>query len=265
VTVSAAAIVCIRNEEIHLRRCLTHLIDEGIEVYLIDNGSTDGSRGIAEEFRGRGLIGIEDLPWHGAFSLADQLRAKQKVIERLKHDWVIHNDVDEWLCSPLQGQSLLQGIQAADTEGYNYINFHEIVFVPLQQENFYTPDYFRRMSTYYFFQPNYPRLNRARKRSANLDDFRSGGHRLAGADLRKFPLDFYLRHYMILSERHAREKYLGRVYAPEDCSMNWHATRRMIRPGQLVVKEVPELRHLSDPVVHAFDLSAPVKRHFWFW
>lgn len=264
-TVSVVAIVCVRNEEIHMLRCLTHLIEAGIEVYLIDNGSTDGSRAIAEQFRGRGLIGIEDLPWQGVSCFAEIYRLKQKITERLRHDWIIHSDADEWLCSSVPGQSLMEGIQVADTEGYTYINFHEIVFVPLELEDFYVHDYFRRMKTYYFFQPSYPRLNRAWKRSANLNNVRSGGHRLVGTELRKFPIDFFLRHYMVLSVEHARAKYLNREFAAEDLSMNWHATRRMIRPDKLVVKNSPGLRHMTDPVVSVFDLSAPVRKHFWLW
>jgi glycosyltransferase involved in cell wall biosynthesis len=48
--IRALAVVCVRNEAIHIRRCLEHLIGSGLEVYLIDNQSTDGTREIASEF-----------------------------------------------------------------------------------------------------------------------------------------------------------------------------------------------------------------------
>jgi hypothetical protein len=137
------------------------LIGSGLEVYLIDNESTDGTREIASEFRGRGLIDIEKLPWTMEFSLSDQLRGKQRVFAASNHDWIVHADADEWLCSPIEGQSLLEGLTAAEEGGYNCVNFHEIVFVPRRDEDFYAHDYASRMSTYYFFHPHYPRLIRA--------------------------------------------------------------------------------------------------------
>ena len=54
----ALAVVCARNEAIHIHRCLKHLISSGLEAYLIDNESTDDTREIAKEFLGRGLIGM---------------------------------------------------------------------------------------------------------------------------------------------------------------------------------------------------------------
>jgi glycosyltransferase involved in cell wall biosynthesis len=264
--ISAVAVVCVRNEAIHIRRCIEHLIGSGLEVYLIDNESTDRTREVASGFLGRGLIGIESLPWTNEFSLSDQMRAKQRVYAASDHDWIVHADADEWLVSPLEGQSLLKGLAAADEAGYTCVNFHEIVFVPLPGENFYVDDYAARMSTYYFFQPKYPRLNRAWKRRAKLDIWKSDGHVLEGEGLKLSPLDFILRHYIVLSEAHAQVKYIGRHFSDEDCSKGWHGNRLTIMPEKLKVKTIPELRHIEHPAKHHnFDLRFPLKKHFWEW
>lgn len=259
------AIVCVKNEAIHIRRCLRQLIEEGVDVVLIDDGSTDQSVDIAKTFLGRGLVRIKTLPGTVEFSLSDQLRAKHEVVAETDYDWYVHVDADEWLCSSLKGQSLYEGIVEADAAGYTAINFHELVFVPLPGEDFFVEDYASRMLNYYFFQPSYPRLNRAWSRQANLQRANFGGHLLYGNDLRLFPRDFFLRHYIALSENHAQEKYLGRRYSDEDIERGWHGKRMAITPENLRFKRVPGLFRLDDPAKHSFDLSMPIRHHFWEW
>ncbi len=259
------AIICVRNEAIHLRRCLRAYIEDGIDVVLIDNGSTDGSLEIAQEFLGHGLIAIEHLDWSGAFSLSDQLRAKQTIASNADHDWIIHADADEWLCTDRKDQSLREGIVEADAQGYTVINFHEIVFVPLRGENFFFEIYASRMRSYYFFQPSYPRLNRAWSNRLTLDNTESGGHVLKGDGMRLFNRDFILRHYIALSEEHASRKYVGRNFSDEDIAIGWHGNRRTICAENLSVKPVLGLMQLADPNECSFDLRFPLKTHFWEW
>ena len=259
------AILCIRNEEIHIRRCIKDLVRSDVDVFLIDNDSNDNSLTLAQDYLGEGLIGIQHMPWDGHFSLSEQLRVKRKIMDETDYDWFLHVDADEWLCSSIPGQTLHEGICEADSKNYTVINFHEIVFVPINGEDYYIEDYAEHMKNYYFFQPSYPRLNRAWKRSANLHLGNSGGHRLEGSDLRIFPRDFYLRHYIALSESHAREKYIGRVFSDEDLRRGWHGNRRMITADNLAVKSVASLKSLATPSQQDFDLSMPLKHHFWHW
>ena len=264
--IRALAILCFRNERIHIRRCLSDLIAAGLDVAAIDHDSSDGSHELAVEFLGQGLVRLEHLPWNGSFSLSDQLRAKrQMVAAATDYDWIVHVDADEKLCAPRPEQSLLDGIWEADASGATCINFHELVFVPLSGEDFLVEDYADRMRTYYFFQPNYPRLNRAWKRSADLDNSASGGHALAGANLRLHKQDFILRHYIVLSEEHARTKYVGRTFSDEDLSRGWHGNRVTIRAEALSVKPCTYLKRLLHTQDSEIDLSDPTKTHFWQW
>jgi glycosyltransferase involved in cell wall biosynthesis len=263
--ISALAVLCVRNEAVHIRRCLDDLIASGLEVRLIDNGSSDSTREIAQSYLGSGLLGIDDLPWEGAFSLTDQLAAKRRIIAQSRHDWILHCDADEWLISPTDGQPLIEGLAAADAAGFTYVNFHEAVFVPLPGEDFEREDYAKHMTTYYFFQPYYPRLNRAWRRDAGLENGSTGGHMLSGDQLTRYPTDFILRHYIVLSQDHARRKYLGRRFSDEDRSKGWHGSRVTTTEDNLTLRPLPQLRRLSDPASRNFDLSHPVARHFWEW
>lgn len=263
--ISALAVVCVRNEVAHIRRCLNDLISSGLEVHVIDNRSTDGTREIAESYLGNGVVAIDDLPWQGSFSLSDQLSAKRKIISQSHHDWILHCDADEWLVNQDANKSLIEGMDAAHKAGFNCINFHEIVFVPLPGEDFEKDDYAKQMQTYYFFQPSYPRLNRAWRRDIGLDNSASGGHLLSGEKIKRYPTDFILRHYIALSEQHARRKYVGRSFSNVDINKGWHKNRLNINEGNLSLKSSPYLRHLPTSSTQEFDLSRPATRHFWEW
>ncbi len=53
------AILATYNEERFIAGCLEQLIGQGVEVYLMDNCSTDRTVEIAERYLRRGLIDIE--------------------------------------------------------------------------------------------------------------------------------------------------------------------------------------------------------------
>ena len=260
----AVAILCVRNEELHIASALADLIGEGLEVVLIDHESTDRTVQIARGFMGRGLLSIERLEWTGRFSLTQQLEAKAQVIERLDHDWIVHVDADEWLSSPDEGQSLLDGLRAADAAGYNCVHFNEYVFVPRPGENLEGTDFRRAATRYYFFQPRYPFLVRAWKNHAGLENRAFGGHLLSG-DAHLYPRDFPMRHYIFLSEGDAERKYLDRLFDDAEIVRGWHwdklkATKENLRfPSDDRTHELP---HWSSK---QFDASAPHKEHYWEW
>lgn len=262
--ISAVAIICARNEEIHIGRCLRDLISQGIDVILIDHDSVDATVERAKPFLQRGLLSIERLQWTGEFSLTKQLEAKRRIMAQAPHDWVIHVDTDEWLVSPQDGQTLLEGIRTADAAGANAINFEEFVFVPSVGEHFYYEWYSSIMVGYYFFAPSHPRLMRAWRRDAGFDNVAFGGHGLDGEGIRRYPRDFILRHYIVLSLPHAQSKYLGRKFAQEDVDRGWYG-RLEITSANLNLPSRESLSYLSYPSSKAFSRAEPRSEHFWLW
>jgi glycosyltransferase involved in cell wall biosynthesis len=263
--VSAIALLCARNERDHALRAIELLIESKIDVVLIDHESTDGTRAAAASLLGRGLLSIEHQPWRGSFSLTDQLRMKAELGRQAHHDWIVHIDADEWLCSPYPGQSLLEGISAADAAGANAINFDEFVFLPTDQQRFDARACHQEMLQYYFFQPSHPRLMRAWKRNAGLDNQTRAGHKLTGAALHLHTEYFILRHYIVLSALHAQEKYLGRSFSEEDRLKDWHRNRAQFRHEDLQLPSATELHRLPHWTSKDFVKTAPRKKHFWNW
>ena len=98
---------------------------------MIDNDSSDETVAVCRQYLGKGVLFMERVAWTGFFDLSAQLEAKREVAARLDHDWLIHVDADEWLQSPNEGETLLDGIKRVSAQGYNAINFDEFVFLPV--------------------------------------------------------------------------------------------------------------------------------------
>src|SRR5215471_12788358 len=172
------ALLTVRNEELYLARCLEHLIANGVDVCVIDNGSTDSTRWIAEQHLGRGVIRLETIPYEGAFALYPILKNEERLADDIEADWFIHHDADEIRESPFRGMTLAKAVEAVDAEGYNAINFDEFVFVPRsEREHFEGRDYVREMLWYYYFCPKGQRhrLNAWRRTDVPVDLCGSGG------------------------------------------------------------------------------------------
>jgi glycosyltransferase involved in cell wall biosynthesis len=259
------AVVCARNEELHIKRCLDAFVDDGIDVILIDNDSEDRTAVIARDYLGHGLLSIRRQPWRGAFDLSEQLALKKAVVENTDHDWIIHADADEWLRPCPNETSLANAIRQVDAEGFNCIDFDEMVFVPKAEDDFAHDGYVREMTTYYFFQPNHPRLMRAWRRDLDADNLSTGGHVIRAANIRLYPRNFILRHYIALSRAHAAKKYVGRRYADTDLAKGWHAKRRAIAAADLTLSQSPYLKQLPLWNSQYFDRSTPAPTHFWRW
>jgi glycosyltransferase involved in cell wall biosynthesis len=260
-----AAIVSVRDEQYHIARCLDAFVQDGIDVILIDNDCQDRTIDIARSYLGRGLLSIRRKPWHGVYSQGEILALKNLVAQEIDHDWIINADADEWLCPPAPESSLAAAIRRVDAEGFNCINFDEMVFVALGNEDFTKGDCTRQMINYYFFEPNAPRLMRAWRRDLNASNVESGGHIVSAEGLNLYPTSFVLRHYMALSVEHAAAKYVGRKFSPAELARGWHGQRASIKQSDLVLNTSPYLKRLARWDSQDFDRSTPAKTHYWLW
>jgi len=261
---TVTAVLAIRNEEAYLANCLRHLVRNGIDFVIIDNGSSDRS---AEIYRRRefaqGLVDVVELPFTGMFSLSRQLERKMEVIRTLEADWVIHLDADEIMHSRTEGESLKQAVSRIHAAGWNAVNFEEFVFLPL--ENDYMPDVqgHQPILHYYFFQPSSPRLIRAWKKAGGFSLVEQGGHVLTGPDLRLAPEHFILRHYIFRNQEHAFHKYPTREFSADDLARGWHGNRVRQPAASFRFPPARLLRELTDPDDRGMDRSDPWDVHYW--
>jgi hypothetical protein len=255
------ALLATHNEERFIVPCLEHLVRHGIEAYVVDNESEDGTVPLAREFLGRGLAGIETFPRGGVYPWRMILRRKEELAATLDADWFMHADPDEVRLPPRSGTTLAEALAEADRQGWNAVNFDEFTFVPTRQSPDHDhPDYLRTMRWYYPFEPSFPNQLKAWKRQPGPVELAwSGGHQVRFPGLRMLPASFPMRHYLFLSPAHAARKYVQQTYDPAELALGWHRARSRLRAEDIVLQDEAELRlYTSDD---RLDASSPLRQH----
>jgi glycosyltransferase involved in cell wall biosynthesis len=266
---TALALLAAKNEKRHINFTISALIKEGLDVVLLDDGSTDGTRELAQEFLGKGLLEIRSRPDQGVYDWTSVLKWKKKVSSEFPHKWLVHVDADEWLQHPQEGMTLLDLITEADSVGANAIDFEEFTFIP-KPELEPGGDPRATFRSYYWHRPVGFGYLRAWKNGLGLSNIKSGGHGLnssffwARSSIKEHSKKGILRHYPILSEEHLREKYGKRVFAQRELDRGWHADRLKLSEWSLSVFGNPHIFVLDKPSDKNFNRSNPINKHFWY-
>src|SRR5580765_581681 len=117
---SVVAIIAAYNEADIIEQVVSDLINQDVQVYFMDDGSTDGTVATVERHLGRGVLGIERLASpveNGAPSRFDWeriLQRKTQLAMELEASWFIHHDADEFRESPWSHLSLREAIRHVD-------------------------------------------------------------------------------------------------------------------------------------------------------
>lgn len=247
---SVVAIIAAFNEADIIQHVVSDLIDQGLGVYFLDDGSTDDTVALVEPYVGRGVLFIERLPPEGqpdgsaGFAWARILRRKAQLAVELDADWFIHHDADEFRESPWRHVSLIDAIHRVDTLGFNAIDFTGLDFWPVH-DRFIAGGDVREALPFYSEPAPYDRLQiRAWKKTADLDLVTSGGHEAQFKDRRVFPLRFILRHYPVRGQAHGERKVFrerrGRFLA-EELARGWHVQYDECQPGGSFIRDAATL------------------------
>jgi glycosyltransferase involved in cell wall biosynthesis len=247
------ALLATYNEERFVGHCIEHLARHGIETYVIDNESTDGTVEIAERFA---LAGLEIVPRRAVYAWRPLLERKEALAATLDADWFVHLDADEIRLPPRASQTLAEAIAGVDALGYTAVNFQEFTFVPtLEAPNHDHPRFQETMRHYYAYSPGRPdRLNAWKRQDTRVELAARGGHQVLFPGLNVYPHAFPMRHYLYLSAAHAVSKYVEREYDPAEVESGWHRRRAALRAGDVTLLSQAELRETrSDDDLDASD------------
>ena len=247
------ALIAVYNEEDIIEACLEHLHAQGIQSYLLDDGSTDGTVVRASAFRERGLLGIESLPATNppTFSLRRILARKEVLAGQLEADWFINQDADEFRDSLWPEYTLREALVRVDRRGFNAVDFEIFTIRPVG-----APEHARAHpdAPGQMFAPpgDFDRLQvRAWKRGPGGIDLQStAGHDVTFPGRRVFPLRFPMRHYPIRSQAHGERKLFAERlprFSPDERAHGWHVQYAGAQRGASLVAATAEMR--------PFDLS----------
>jgi glycosyltransferase involved in cell wall biosynthesis len=236
------AIMTVRNEEAYLDMGIKHLINQGVEVCIVDNGSTDRSSGIIEQYLGKGVIRYEKLSYPGFFDLTHILKNEERLASEIKADWFIRQDADEIREAPPGYGTLYDAIRKVDALGYNAVNFDEFAFMPTDEnESFIGKDFYKEMKYYCYIHPRPQHHIKAWKWHGSAVRLEDGGHLATFEGRRVYPENFILRHYIGLSADSLKAKYCGRSFRVSEILMGWHGERAFIEEDELYIPSKKEL------------------------
>lgn len=241
------------NEADIIYYTIKRLVDQGIEVYLIDNWSTDATVSTAKKLLGNGLLGIERFPPEGParfYEWTQLLRRVEQLSNTLDADWFIHHDADEVRQTLWIGTNLKEGLYHVDQCKCNAVDHTCIVFPPVD-------DYFQggdpeTYFNYYEFgnRPgHFLQIKAWKNLGIAVSLAASGGHEVQFQGRRVYPYKFLLKHYPIRSQTHGRKKVLSERkprLSPEERARGWHIQYDDVGQDYNFLRSVDELQRFDE-------------------
>jgi glycosyltransferase involved in cell wall biosynthesis len=257
---SVVAIIAAFNEADIIGQVVGDLVGQGIGVYILDHGSTDGTVAALEPYLGHGVLAVErfgiETP-EGQFDLAGIIRRKEALAHEISADWFINHDADEFRESPWSHLSLRDAIRLVDALGYNAIDFQLLNFWPTH-DDFHPGADVRR--SFHLFEHGQPwdrvQIRAWKKPAAPVDLVSTAGHDAQFPGRRVFPIRFLLRHYPIRGQAHGERKvFRERLprFSRAERSRGWHIQYDDIHEGECFLRDARTLTPY-DPDLVRFEL-----------
>ncbi|WP_210421765.1 glycosyltransferase family 2 protein [Phreatobacter aquaticus] len=254
------AIMATYNEADIVAESVQDLLEQGCEVAVMDNWSTDRTWDILRDLvlRRGPDVSIERFPdrVRPAFGEWRAILARKAELARAHPGrWILHVDADEFRRAPFPGLTLAEGLAIASGAGATRVGFTLTNFRPIRGPQRHIRSVRSRLRHFEFGdRPGHYLQSKAWLQGFERVDLEtSGGHRADFPGARDFGYKFLLQHYPIRSPAHGARKVLRdrqTRWSPHELNvLGWHHHYDHHTESSDFLWDADDL--------HAFD------RHFW--
>lgn len=252
-TLPVLAIMHVFNEQDIIGDTVKHLLEQGIDVHIIDNWSTDDTykiiRSLASASKRVSYERYPDKP-NKKFELAKLLaRVTEVAKDKQEYKWIMLNDADEIRWSPWRDVNLQQAFSFIDSVGYSAVDYTVFNFMPTKEGfgvgqdliGFFEYGEFSGIAGHFVQVKSW-------KNNPEASLAPSGGHHVNFTNLKIYPLKFLLGHYPIRSSKHAREKIFQQRktrFSTQERRKGWHTQYDDINETTSFIKDKKNLTKFS--------------------
>ena len=238
------AILSAFNEGDIIEEVARDWVEQGCDIHILDNWSTDDTYAIATKLQASfpAAITVERFPAEptNIYQWEKILRRKEEIAAACPGRWIIHTDADEIRRAPDGIATIAEGLSIAEAYGSNRVGFNLINYRPTTGAPFEPGTLTSAFQHFEFgsLPGHFIQLKAWLQGAARIDLATSGGHKAQFDDARNFPYKFLLKHYPIRSQDHGRRKIFdqrqGR-WDPAERARGWHVQYDQFDPSSSFV------------------------------
>ncbi|HYJ88092.1 MAG TPA: hypothetical protein VEW46_18640, partial [Pyrinomonadaceae bacterium] len=218
------------NEEDIIVKSIQNWTDQGVEVHVLENWSTDGTYELAKDLERRLPVTVERFPADGPskyFDWSAMLERIEALAREIAADWFVRRGADEVLVSPWPEVSYRDGLYLLDLAGYNCVDHTIINFHPVDNEFKAGMDHEAHFQHFEFatHPAHFQQIKTWKNDGPPISMAESGGHDVKFAGRRLYPFKFLLKHYPMRSQEHGEKKIFRERrtrWNPEEKAKGWH-------------------------------------------
>jgi len=221
-------ILAVFNEEDIIEEWINHSLKQGLQLVILDGGSTDSTFEKCEQFVDDDKVKLFQI--RRGKNLALDLRSKYDLALLESPDWIVHMDADEFFESGLKNLNLKEAIEEEDKKGYNIIQFNRFEFFITDGDS--SNNSVMKRQPYYSFETDF--VYRAWKFYPGIYLEPTGGHLPIFPPEYKYklsPTRMIIRHYRFRNENQARLKLQTRLERAKNITetkIGWHVHNKKI-------------------------------------
>lgn len=255
------AIIHTYNEEDVIQKTIEYLLKQGIDIYVLDNWSTDDTFNKVQEVQKKYQNRLnlkkfpENKPNGNDYDWTSQLHETEKLSKILNYDWYIHYDADEIRMAPFPNATLADMINFVDKLGYNAIDTTVLDFrmTSVSDDIFGSNAYFELGR-----RPTCFMQTKTWKKCSDVDLASTGGHIARFNNQKVYPLKIINRHYPLRNIKQAEKKvFEDRLprFEKEKKEKGWHAQYDKIAKEKNFIYEKENLHKYDNKTLEHLTLE----------